>query len=310
MKLAEFDETARGNLKKADESMRALDLDGAMKSLETAYRATYIMRFVGLINVPTIDFHIDLVRDSPYPTLLQRIVPPYVEQDLEFFGMTKWDIPDLHKEVGKFYAEGGYTTDALNSDRQLIDEHRCLVRHAQRGCFIDAQELEKLINPKTEFGERVNFNYGGGLPKPLISEEATSKVVEYASEHGEDGLEYWLQHAEDHVNRGFIKYPSEIPDSAGEKIRSYTEALGVPFPEKRFKQILNVNAKNVALDKIRVLQRIDPKRVSTDVNYRGQWLEREVREAEEYAQQAGLGFLYRLKLFVARKQAEKRLSVV
>jgi len=243
MRLEEFDATARENLKKADGTMTALDLDTALEHLGVAHAATYIMRFVGAIRESNHDLRVHLFREG---------VPPYVEQDLQRFGMTKQDIPDLHKEIGKFYAEKGYTTDGLRSDCLDIDCYRSLVRYAQRGCFLDAQERKDLVDVP-------RINPREGLPKPLISEEATRKVVEFSREHGEDGLEYWLCHAEEHVNKGFMTYPSEIPRSAREKISSYTSALGILFPEERFQQILKVNARNVALDKIRVLQRIERK---------------------------------------------------
>ncbi len=305
MILEEFDKTARENLARADESMRSADLDDGMGYLRTANSAVYIMRFVGGIRVSNDELRVL----SPYPPLLQRIVPGYVEQDLEHFGMTKWDIPDLHERIDNFYRKKGYTTDALNSDSSLICWYGDLIRDAQRGCFIDAQEMKDSIDSHVQgipwfLGEG---DLGKGLPKPLVSEEATKAVVDYAREHGEDGLEFWLQKAEDHVNNGYMTYPTEIPHSAREKISSYTDALAVPFPEERFQQILKVNARNVALDRIRVLQRVKPEMISDDVNYRREWLEREVCEAKEYAKQADLGLLYRVKLSRARKEAEKRL---
>ncbi len=305
MKIDNLDRIARESLTSADKSMRTLDLDNSMKFLKTAYCATYIMGFVGGIR----DQNDELRSYSSYHSLLQRIVPGYVEQYLEHFQMNKWDIPHLHEQIGQFYTKMGYTTDALNSDRVLIDWYGGLIRHSQRGCFLDAQQLKSSIESHPQgipwfLGQE---DLGKGLPKPLISNEATKAIVDYAYEHKEEGLEFWLGKAWDHVNNGYMAYRTEIPHSAREKISSYTNALGVSFPEEIFQQIIKINARNVALDSIRVLQRVKPEMISNDINYRREWLEREVYEAKEYAQQAGLGLLYIFKLSRARKEAEKKL---
>lgn len=294
--LEELDETAKEGLASADGYMKTLELNLSLQHLATAFDATYLMAFI--CGSPALG-------DNSFN--LTRIMTPNVYRALERFDLTSDDLREAYHNMIQrdFSKEEEYIFEDVRSDYVSISVYGKMIKHAQHGCFLDA---EKLLHDKNQ---RIS---GDWLDKPPVSNEAVQKVINYAKKHGKDGLEFWLQHAENYVNEGYVSYPTEIPRYAREKINAYTVALGVSFPEERFQNILKINAKNVALKKVEIFKQVRPEFIGETIDKRRKWLEDNVAEAKEYAQQARFGWygglLYNYQLWEAKKIAEERLLLI
>lgn len=303
--LEELDETAKEHLASANDYMKSLELGGyrldySLQHLRTAYGAVDLMYFIGGIIRGTNDELENMLNAKRNP--LKSILTSSARHALDKFDLTSYDLIDAKFQAAEFFQNHSYTSGGLRNDLVTIFQYKKLIKEAQKGCFLEAEEIFKLNFFKSLVA------YQGGLPKPLVSDEAVQAVLDHAREHRKDGLEAWLQSAEDKVNNGCRGYSADIT-YVQEKINSYAGALGVPFPEKRFQNILKANARNIALNTIKVFERVDPQFIGKDINFRREWLKKEVSEAKEYARRGGLGLLYKYQLWKAEKIAEERLLI-
>lgn len=275
--LEKLDNIAKESLAKADRNMSALHLDDVIADLSRAFDAVYLMAFSAYTEL------------ADYSVSLPAILGPDAMTALRNLNLDRSALRDANAEHVAFYKLNGYTWRGLRSDWLAIPNYGEFVRYAQDGCFLDAKSARKFLA-----GEE-NKNQKGGLPKPLFSDEALSNVIRYAREHGMEGLEYWLKKGEQTVAEGYVLFPTAVPSMIREKILPYTKALDVSYPKDRVRDIIKANARNVAFDGLKTLQ-VCPEKLIDEV----------VTKARRYARQAGLGLVYRTKLYFAMKNAERR----
>jgi hypothetical protein len=274
MILERLDNTARGRLTLAEREFRCSSLDGSLEPLRDAHNAVFSMSH--LANYREGD-HVPLetatlLGNASVPIGGVRVADDYARSELS-------------EDERSYLNEKGYTARGLEEDAAAIAGYRKLVDLAKRGLFLDAEKYLKLSHNE------------GGLPKPLIASDAIATVISYARDHGEDGLKHYLDIAEGLVREGAVD--QSVVDLVYDKVVPYVRALKVFSIHGMVEKILRHDARNRALDRIRVLQEGTP----TD----GSWVYQQFQEGKKFAEQAGLGLLYRIKLSRAVKESEKRL---
>ena len=190
-----------------------------------------------------------------------------------------------------------YTTEGLEFDKALIDYYSELLELASNGLFLD---LAKLRRKDYNLESREN---PGGLPRPLLDADYVTLIFKEAKFLGRRGLEYYLVKAREEISVPETR-EGKIDEKIEQKIRDYSEAKLVSFPEDRVAEIVIENAHDVYETFLtKIIQD------SQEGNYTGEKgflaLQKDFLIAYECAQVAGLGWFKRRKLCSVRKKAER-----